>query len=540
MNKSNDCQRNYIFNHQSDIFNLKSMTRPEPFYSQKAHRPSSTNRTSYNFLDWDESKGFNPPIIKRPKVNYTRNKPLCQMKHKNFQEKLFSADDQIKVKVDRNQINTFTMGDYEGKEYKIKKQKTSNYNPGLYYKAKRPSQLKMEQIYGEDTIRKNKPAIHRTKTEEKSLNISSNNPRERKLMNLYGMNGNLNLKFDSFSIKRSTNNEFNPQSDSKQNRVSMLRSNIFNDKVKERFNTEIYSTNNNKNDDKIKVKVNDKKDKKPNKEKTHIKKAKYEKNEEKLPGNLDWKNEKVNLLFNSERNEKIMHTNAKQRKLKELYGVEPSPPIGKGKGGKNIKISERKLIEQAIKQTYSNLNHSQRKKLSENVSEIQGNHFVNDSSKYKTQKDFNNSFKSFEIYNKNINEKDIEKAFAEKGIHIYDVKEESISAIGNNKIVFKIRENNNDKDFDNKIKEVQNDLKKQKKINVKASVQPKKKNGDLIPSSLAWSNANSSLYTKNKNVDKTLQEKTHSKPAYGKNKKQEKMTKIFVNLKYKNDHNKIK
>ena len=540
MNKSNDCQRNYIFNHQSDIFNLKSMTRPEPFYSQKAHRPSSTNRTSYNFLDWDESKGFNPPIIKRPKVNYTRNKPLCQMKHKNFQEKLFSADDQIKVKVDRNQINTFTMGDYEGKEYKIKKQKTSNYNPGLYYKAKRPSQLKMEQIYGEDTIRKNKPAIHRTKTEEKSLNISSNNPRERKLMNLYGMNGNLNLKFDSFSIKRSTNNEFNPQSDSKQNRVSMLRSNIFNDKVKERFNTEVYNTNNNKNDDKIKVKVNDKKDKKPNKEKTHIKKAKYEKNEEKLPGNLDWKNEKVNLLFNSERNEKIMHTNAKQRKLKELYGVEPSSPIGKGKGGKNIKISERKLIEQAIKQTYSNLNHSQRKKLSENVSEIQGNHFVNDSSKYKTQKDFNNSFKSFEIYNKNINEKDIEKAFAEKGIHIYDVKEESISAIGNNKIVFKIRENKNDKDFDNKIKEVQNDLKKQKKINVKASVQPKKKNGDLIPSSLAWSNANSSLYTKNKNVDKTLQEKTHSKPAYGKNKKQEKMTKIFVNLKYKNDHNKIK
>jgi hypothetical protein len=316
----------------------------------------------------------------------------------------------------------------------------------------------------------------------------------------------------------------------------MLRSNIFNDKLKERFNTEINNTNNNNNQ--IKVKISDKK---PKKVKTLGKKAKYEKNEEKLPGNLDWKNEKVYLLFNSERNEDIMRKDARQRKLKELYGIEPSSP--KGKGGKNIKNSERKLIEQATKQSYSYLNQSKIKKLSENVSEIQGNQFVNNSSKYKTQKDFYNNFKTYEIHNKNINEKDIEKAFAEKGIHIFDVKEENISIVGNkrdNKIVFKIRENKNDKDFDNKIKEVQNDFKNKKKIKIQASVQQKKKNGDLIPSSLAWSNATSSLYTKNKIVDKTLQEKTHSKPTYGKNNKQEKMTKIFVNLKYKNEHNKIK
>ena len=83
-------------------------------------------------------------------------------------------------------------------------------------------------------------------------------------------------------------------------------------------------------------------------------------------------------------------------------------------------------------------------------------------------------------------------------------------------------------------------LKIKKKINLKASVQQKKKSGDLIPSSLAWNNATSSLYTKNKPVDKTLQEKTHSKPTFGKNNKPEKMTKIFVNLKYKNEHSKIK
>ncbi len=97
-----------------------------------------------------------------------------------------------------------------------------------------------------------------------------------------------------------------------------------------------------------------------------------------------------------------------------------------------------------------------------------------------------------------------------------------------NKIVFKVRENKNDKDFDKKIKELQNDFKKNKKADIKTPVQPKKKNVDLIPSS---------LYTKHKNVDKTLQEKTHSKPIDNKNNNEQKVTKIFVNLKYKNKTN---
>ena len=56
MSLTEACKQNYLFNHQSDIFNLKSMTRPEPFYSQKAHRANSTNRTSFNFMDWDDLK----------------------------------------------------------------------------------------------------------------------------------------------------------------------------------------------------------------------------------------------------------------------------------------------------------------------------------------------------------------------------------------------------------------------------------------------------------------------------------------------------
>ena len=533
MSGNNAYQNNYLFNHQSDIFNLKSLTRPEPFYSQKAHRSNSSNRTSFNFLDWDESKGVITPFIPNKKINYAKYKPQCQVKPKNFQEKLFSVDDKRKVKADRNQINTFSMGDYQGEEYKIKKQKTSSYNPDLFYKVKKASQLKMEQIYGEDTLRKSKPAIHRTRTEEKILNFSSNNPRERKLMNLYGMNGKLNLKLESFSIDRSTSNEFNPSVDSKQNRVNMLRSNIFNDNDKEKFISELSFANNN---DKIKVKISDKK---PKKEKTLGKRSKYEKNAERFPGNLDWKNEKINLMFNSERNEDIIRTDARQRKLKELYGIEPSSP--KEKRIKIIKKNKSKIIE-PTKDSYSSLNQANIKKLSESV----GNLYVNNLSKYKTKIDFNNDFKKYEIQsknNKNINEKEIIKAFAEKGIHIFDVREENLSVTGNkkgNKIVFKIRENKNDENFDNKIKEIQNDFKNKKKINIKTSTQQKKKNKDLIPSYLAWSNKTSSLYAKNKTVDKTLQEKTHSKPTYSKSNKKEKMTKIFVNLKYKNEHSKIK
>ena len=164
---------------------------------------------------------------------------------------------------------------------------------------------------------------------------------------------------------------------------------------------------------------------------------------------------------------------------------------------------------------------------------------MDNSSKYKEIKNKNNEIKSYEKSSNLINEKEIEKAFADKGIHIYDIKEGSTSVMGNmndNKILFKVRENKTDKDLDKKIKEVQSDFKMEKKVDIKIQVQPKKKDIDLLPSSLRWNNANSSLYTKNRNVDKTLQDKTHSKPI-GNNNNEQKVTKIFVNVKYKNKNN---
>ena len=308
----------------------------------------------------------------------------------------------------------------------------------------------------------------------------------------------------------------------------MLKSNIFHDSKIEKMNTE---SNFRKNKDQIKVITKDKK------EKNFGKKSKIDKNAEKLPSNLDWRNDKINLLFNSERDKEVIKKNARQRKFNEIYGAEPSKP--KEKVEDNFKDNNRKLIEQATKNMYSDLNQAKIKKISENISQIQGNQFVDDSSKYK-QKNNNNEAKTYEINSDKINEKEIEKAFADKGLHIYDIKDGPTSIMGNmksNKIVFKVRENKNDKDFDKKIKELQNDFKENKKADIKTPVQPKKKNVDLIPSSLKWNNDKSSFYTKHKNVDKTLQEKTHSKPIDNKNNNEQKVTKIFVNLKYKNKTN---
>ena len=83
---------------------------------------------------------------------------------------------------------------------------------------------------------------------------------------------------------------------------------------------------------------------------------------------------------------------------------------------------------------------------------MQNNQFLNDSAKYKIKNNnAEDNIKLYEINSKNINKKEVEKAFAEKGIKIYDVKENIDSILSsdkNNRITFKIRDNENDKDRD--------------------------------------------------------------------------------------------
>ena len=512
--------KNFAFNYQSDIFNQKAPVKTEYNYSHKGFQQNSSNKTSFNFLSWEDNRqtpsNTNSSHIKR---NQIKEQPKQKM-HQKFEEKLYNNEPKKNIDNSRGQKETLFLGNYEGDEYKIKKDKKNEYNPNLYYKTKKPDQIKKEHIYGKNNT-KNKPAIQRSKIDNNNIHETSNNNKIDN--NDYG-----NKKLESLNIERSTNNEYNPKYDAKQNRVNMLKSNIFNDDKVEEMNK--------KEGNKIKE-INNTSNKELKEKKDNFgKKSKFDKNAEKLPMNLDWRDTKTNLLFSGEMNKNIMKKDARQRKFNEIYGSDAIIP--KQRAENNFKTNDRNLIEKTTKQMNPDLNQAKIKKISEGISQIQGNQFLNDSSKYKIKNtNADDNIQLYEINSKNINKKEVEKAFAEKGIKIYDVKENIDSILSsekNNRITFKIRDNENDKDFNNKIKDVQNEFKKRNNAEIKTLFQEEKKKADLIPNSIKWNNTNINSLTKNKNIDKTLQEKTHSKPL---NNNEQKMTDIFVNLKYKNEQN---
>ena len=122
MTEADACRRNFTLNHQSDIFNQKDLTSKEFQYSQKAHNPNVSNKTSCNFMTWEDSKNFNNTISSLP--NYSRKKRIfCSRqiaKPKNFEEKLYRVDDLPKKTFNYlGQKETLFMGDYEGNELQL-------------------------------------------------------------------------------------------------------------------------------------------------------------------------------------------------------------------------------------------------------------------------------------------------------------------------------------------------------------------------------------------------------------------------------------
>ena len=120
-------------------------------------------------------------------------------------------------------------------------------------------------------------------------------------------------------------------------------------------------------------------------------------------------------------------------------------------------------------------------------------------------------------------------------MHIYDLRE-SMGTILNhkndNKIEFKIRENNKDSNFEKKINNIKQEL-KGKGILLEEKIKKKKENTDIFPHTLKWNDPHCDLLTKNINAVKSNQRKTHSKPPLNRRKEEEKITRICVNLKYK-------
>ena len=546
---------------------------------------SKTNQ----YLNYDLNK-INPKKISR--------KNFIQRLFETEPEKVMNQSNSLNKNLNkRYQKETLFIGDYDGDEYKIKRTKSVIKEPPINFGEQNPLNKKMEIIYGgnENIIGDSKPLINLKKNMIRSKsclgflkkefetnndhdNNIINDPKKMKYFNIYGNNGieNANKKLKSLNVSHSMNNIYTPKNSCKQNRINFLKSNIFNneeenEKDKNKINNNytikvnrhlqknkkykransasklINKYYNNKNNNEIKDNndsiINNKNKSIITEIKNNARKFLYKNNgEDNLPVKLDWRDEKSHLLFPQNKNRDILKKNCRQRKFKNLYDSEPILP--KEKLGQEFKSDKRSEIEKMAKNYYKNKNYAKIRKLSDNISQfqIEGSNKVLNDINYNTE---NIQGIKYEIIQKNyinnyskITTEELEKKFAKKGLHIYDIKENMNSLMNNknmNKITFKLRENQKDEKAKEKIKEIKNEF-INNKILMKIEEENKKQNNDLMPNNLKWTTPLCDLIIKNKKFVNTYDGAIHLKGKCHKKNEEEKITRIQVNLKYKNQN----
>ena len=409
-----------------------------------------------------------------------------------------------------------------------------------------------------------------------------NDPKKMKYFNIYGNNGieNANKRLKTMNKSHSMNNIYTPNISCTENRINFLKSNIFNNDETDKINNNSNINNNktikvnrhlqknkkykransasklinryykNKNNNEIKlnndlninintnnINTNDTLDMKNNSRKFLLKNN----GEDNFPIKLDWRDEKLRLLLPQNKNRDILKKNSRQRKFKNLYNAEPILP--KQKLGEEFKSDTRNEIEQKTKEHYKNINYARIRKLSDNIAQfqIEGNNKLLNDNNYNSE---NIQGIKYEIIQKKdksnnyytITNEELEKKFAKKGIHIYDIEENMNSLMNNknfNKITFKIRENKKDGNIKQKINEIKNDFINDN-ILMKIKEENIKQNNDLMPHDLKWSTPHCNLIIKNKKFVNSTDGVIHLKGRCGGNNNEDKITRIHVNLKYKN------
>lgn len=546
---------------------------------------SKTNQ----YLNYDLNK-INPKKISR--------KNFIQRLFETEPEKVMNQSNSLNKNLNkRYQKETLFIGDYDGDEYKIKRTKSVIKEPPINFGEQNPLNKKMEIIYGgnENIIGDSKPLINLRKNMIRSKsclgylkkefetnndhdNNIINDPKKMKYFNIYGNNGieNANKKLKSLNVSHSMNNIYTPKNSCKQNRINFLKSNIFNneeenEKDKNKINNNhtikvnrhlqknkkykransasklINKYYTNKNNNEIKDNndsiINNKNKSIITEIKNNARKFLYKNNgEDNLPVKLDWRDEKSHLLFPQNKNRDILKKNCRERKFKNLYDSEPILP--KEKLGQEFKSDKRSEIEKMAKNYYKNKNYAKIRKFSDNISQfqIEGSNKVLNDINYNTE---NIQGIKYEIIQKNyinnyskITTEELEKKFAKKGLHIYDIKENMNSLMNNknmNKITFKLRENQKDEKAKEKIKEIKNEF-INNKILMKIEEENKKQNNDLMPNNLKWTTPLCDLIIKNKKFVNTYDGAIHLKGKCHKKNEEEKITRIQVNLKYKNQN----
>ena len=131
MKKKSLYEKNYNFDHISDIFNVNNVNKPEIQFNHKTNRYA--NKTTYNFLDWnDKNKTFEEGKINNLNCENSENENLRKNKL---------------IKYNKSSI---FLGNNDN-SYIVKREKfNNNINSPKFYTNVSPYERKMNEVFGEE------------------------------------------------------------------------------------------------------------------------------------------------------------------------------------------------------------------------------------------------------------------------------------------------------------------------------------------------------------------------------------------------------
>ena len=478
---------------ESDIFNVSTaMSQIE------INRPQKKYNIRLNNID-NINKFINKP-------NLSKAEKFQQKIKKNLSDSNFSSTKASTKFYNNNNNNS-------EKNYKLNRVKSENNYFPKYKNDMSPFQRKIIEIYGNDEnkikyIKSNNIKSSKGKIERETKNINQQRKLSQSLTCTRFNQNSLKQSFDS-GIKENT--KFNINSSSKQNKMNSLKSNIF-------FLPNFEKKNNNSNLQFNQQSLTDRNQK----SNSLPKKINYNKNEDftKLNQVYDWKDSSNEIwlrrYYNKDKNNILNH---RERKLRDLNGSMDDKNLNyKQNTIKNLNMSETDIKKNKIdkvKKFYKGKSDSIIRKQISNISVLSQDEFYENNLFCANKNDKKNNYKneichSYTIENVKYEDiPEIKKLLNNNGIHIIKTLLNGYTLTGDKKgkLTIKIRENKNDKLYNQHMKNASNELLKNVKgISIINDEQNKKeKEIKLVPNfpaDVKWQYSNTSLFSKNR-LDKT-------------------------------------
>lgn len=276
---------------------------------------------------------------------------------------------------------------------------------------------------------------------------------------------------------------------SKRDKMKEMRSNIFNDQTLETINQANMTM------------IKSEKVKSDTKEISNTQPKKY--HQSKWISKLDWKSPTTELLFKNANDKEEEKRSAYQRKHSQLYGSVPSLSHCHNQCFKNEEFVEKESIDPYISQKYKR--QDKRRRINDNVSSCftHSHSFYEKTMQYSTNNPIEHEYQIKE--GNNIEPKDIQKLFEQKGIQVYNILDDSSAIFGKTSYRFKIRENDKD-GFSKTFSEMCEKMKKEKGVDIlpiqKITVNKKKPYEIQLPNDKLFPNAE--VKKSNNNKSKTI------------------------------------